>query len=211
MVAWPWKGFRSMTFTDVLHTIADSVAAHGHIAFPGEVLSQLSPEDVASIREAYGSLYLMKLPDHEIAFFEWVKEVEPEVWNDIWASTDEAPYLVSLAHLPDFAGPMHPGSYWIRDLQSVPNYFFMPDMILQKESQDFLAASRHRLLDQQRVSLPQAFALQASVGPVDLWHFAYHHQIPLTEVREAIAALVEDQIVVHVPRAEHLSDYFNVD
>lgn len=200
-----------MTFTEVLHAIAESVAAHGYITFSGEVLAQLSPEDVASIRSAYGALYLMKLPEHEVAFFEWLKDVEPQVWTDMWGSADEAPYLVSLAHLSDFAGPMHPGSFWIRDLQTVPNYFFMPDMILQKESQDFLAASQQRLLDQQRVSLPQAFALQASVGPVDLWHFAYHHQIPPAEVRDAITALVDDQIVVHVPSAEHLSDYFNVD
>lgn len=199
-----------MTFADVLHLIAESITRNGYIELPDNILGELTPGDVASIRQAYGATYVMKLPAHEVAFFEWLRSAAPDVWSDIWASTEEAPYLVSLAHLPDLAGAMHPGSYWIRDLQSVPNYFFMPDMLLEKESADFLAASRNRLMDQQRVSLAQAFALQASVGPVDLWHFAYHHQIPIAEVKDAIQSLVDDHILVHVPSAEHLSDYFNV-
>lgn len=200
-----------MTFDDILKAIALSIAEHGYIVLSDEVLRSLSPEDVQAIRTAYGGSYLMQLPAHEVAFFEWLRTSAPAVWEDMWGDTPEAPYLVSLAHLPDFAGVMHPGSFWIRDLQSTDNYYFMPEMLLEKESADFLAASRKRLLDQQSVSLPQAFALQASVGPVDVWHFAYHHKLPIDEVRSAIQELVDDHILVHVARSEHLSDYFDVD
>ena len=123
----------------------------------------------------------------------------------------EAPYLVSLAYLEAFAGEDAERRYFIRDLQTADNYFFTPEMILEKESADFLAGTRSRLEERASLTLTQAFALQVSVGPIDAWHFAYDHKRSVDEVKKAIAALVDDHILVHVPKADHLTDHFDVD
>ncbi len=194
-----------------IHHIEASINEHGYIVLPGDVLAGLGEEDVLDIVSTHGSSKLMRLPDHEIAFFEWLRVNDPAVWNDLWSDVADAPYLVSLSYLEAFAGPEARGTFLIRDLQSVPNFYFTPEMVLLKESADFLAATRTRLEDRASLTLGQAFALQASLGPMDLWHFAYQHGKSIDAVKEAVAALVEDRILVHVPTTEHLTDHFDVD
>jgi hypothetical protein len=45
---------------------------------------------------------------------------------------------------------------------------------------------------------------------MDIWHFAYLRGVDLQRAKQAIASLVADRIVVHVPKAEHLSSFFDV-
>jgi hypothetical protein len=132
------------------------------------------------------------------------------VWRDLWEA-DEQPYLVSLAHLPNLSGPEANGIYVIRDLLSVPNYYFSPELFLEKESADYMAAVRERFTQRDALTLAQMLALEASVAAIDIWHFAYRYDVDLDTAKKAVQTLVDDRILIHVPQADHLSQYFDVD
>ena len=188
-----------------------SIEKHGYIVVPDAVLDEMSESDVDEVIATHGSSKLMRLPEAEVVFFEWLREHDPDVWTDLWGDVAETPYLVSLAYLRTFAGSGAERRYFIRDLQTVDNYYFTPDMLLIKESGDYLAASRSRLEESESLTLHQAFALQVSIGETDVWHFAYDHKRSVESVKGAVAELVDDHILVHVPKADHLTDHFDVD
>lgn len=183
---------------------------HGHLRFDADQLASMSEQDAREIAADYGTRALMRLPDHEIAFQEWLRTADPEVWKDLWEGEPDAPYLISLSFLADFVGAKGKGAFLICDLQSTDNYFFTPDMLLEKESTDFVSAVRDRFLSGGTMTVEQALTVEISAGPMDIWHFAYLRGVDLQRAKKAVASLVEDRIVVHVPKAEHLSSFFDV-
>jgi hypothetical protein len=98
----------------------------------------------------------------------------------------------------------------ICDLQVEDNYYFTPDMLLEKESTDFVSAVRDRFLAGGTMTVEQALTVEMSTGPMDIWHFAYLRGVDLQRAKQAVASLVADRIIVHVPKAEHLSSFFDV-
>jgi hypothetical protein len=159
---------------------------------------------------AYGRNTLMQLPEHEMQFHEWLRSTDPNVWKDLWENDPDAPYLVSVNFLPEFVGGTNKGAFLICYLQSEDNYFFTPDMLLEKESTDFVSAVRDRFLAGGTMTVEQALTVEISSGPVDIWHFAYLRGVDLQRAKQAVASLVSDRIVVHVTKAEHLSSFFDV-
>ncbi|MBS1561657.1 MAG: hypothetical protein JSS89_08645 [Bacteroidetes bacterium] len=199
-----------MTNQELLDHCETNVEREGVIVFTDDQLRDMTPENIEAIRSRFGARTLMQLPQHEITFFEWLKEADPAVWNDIWAN-DERPYLVSLAFLTDFSGSnASTGQFVICDLVSVDNYFFSPNLLLDKESTDFVEAVRERFTQRSSMTPGQLLTLEASVGNVDIWHFAYRYNIDLALAKRAVATLVEDRILLHVTDAEHLAQYFDV-
>jgi hypothetical protein len=199
-----------MTDDALLTTVERSIADHGYVSLDLDTLRSLSAWQVELLRERYGRRTLMRLPDREVRFFEWLREHDAPVWNDLW-SAEEQPYLVSLAFLPDFAASnADTGAFAICDLESTENYFFTPNMLLEKESDAFVHAVRDRFTAQQPLTPEQALTLEVSTGPVDIWHFAYRHDLSVDRMKHAVKQLVDDRILVHVPRADHLSQYFDV-
>jgi hypothetical protein len=170
----------------------------------------MSTTDVEAVREAFGSTMLMQLPSYERAFFDWLRSADRPVWDDLWGSVEAAPYLISLAFLDRFTGPGAIGEYVICDLQSQDNYFFSPLLFHDKESWDYMAAVKERFRENQKLSTAQALALEASVRELDIWHFAYRMGIDLDVAKRAVVELVDDRILLHVTKAEHLSEYFDV-
>lgn len=197
--------------TNQLHErCRQSIAEHGALVLSSQELAEMSQEDAEDVRQAFGKQALLKLPEHEIAFFEWLRQTDTAVWSDLWGDAEQAPYLVSLAFLKDFVGTSAQGAFHICDLQTQDNYFFTPDMLLEKESTDFVNAVRERFLGGENLTVEQALTVEISAGPVDIWHFSYLRGVDLQRAKRAVASLVEDRIIVHVPTADHLSTYFDV-
>lgn len=188
----------------------ESIATHGHLEFSQDMLATLTAQDAEDVANAYRASALMKLPDHEVVFQEWLRTADPDVWKDLWDGEPVAPYLVSPAFLGDFLGGKGQGAYLICDLHSTDNYFFTPDMLLEKESADYVSAIRDRFLAGGTMTPEQAITLEMSTGPMDIWHFAYQRGVDLERAKKAIASLVEDRIIVHVPKMDHLSSMFDV-
>ncbi|MBU3698908.1 MAG: hypothetical protein FGM33_02705 [Candidatus Kapabacteria bacterium] len=198
--------------TQALHELCQtSVSANGWVELTAEEIARLTPQDAEDIFAEFGSRALFRLPSHEIDFFEWLRTNDPPVWNDLWADDVNAPYLICLSYLKDFTGGVGKGAFLIRDLQKEDNYFFTPDMLLEKESTDFVGAVRERFISGERITVEQALTVEISAGPVDIWHFAYLRGVDLQRAKKAVDSLVEDRIIVHVRSAEHLSTYFDVE
>ena len=195
---------------NLISLAATSIEAHGFVLFSDDDLLSATEDDANEVIAEYATGALWRLPSHEVEFFEWLRKEDPDVWNDLWGDVQEAPYLISLAHLPDFIGGAS-GKYLIRDLQTQVNYYFTPEMLLMKESADFIAAVRTRLDERESLNVAQAFATEVSYGPVDVWHFAHRHKKSIAAVKAAVQTLVDDHILVHVPTADHLTDHFDVD
>lgn len=187
-----------------------SIERCGYLEFDEDVLTAMTPHDVTEISAVFGSRYLLRLPAHEIAFQEWLRIADPAVWKDLWEEQPETPYLVSLSFLPDFIGGKQNGAFLICDLQTADNYYFTPDMLLEKESTDFVEAVRDRFLAGGNMTVEQAITVEMSAGPMDIWHFAYLRNVDLERAKKAVASLVDDRIIVHVSKAEHLSSFFDV-
>ena len=202
-------GCGSLTNPSLIEHAQASLETIGYIVFSEEQFQIMSSEDALSIEKHFAGKALLQLPPKEIEFFEWLKITDPAVWQDLWADTVSEPYTVSLAFLHTFIGPA-PGIFVICDLITTDNYFFSPNLILEKESNDFIAAVQDRFQNNQSLSAAQALALEASIGPTDIWHFAYKYSISIDAAKKAVVTLVEDRILLHVPQADHLSDHFDL-
>lgn len=187
------------------------IVTDNHIIFDDAELKTMSADDVARIQQDYGARHLMRLPSYEIDFMEWLKTADPPVWNDLWENSPDEPYYVSLAFLNEVTGD-NAGSGWIiRDLVSTENFYFAPALFIEKESTAFIDASKERFLRNDSLTPAQLLAVEASMGPVDIWHFAYRHDLSINVVKRAVRELVDDRILLHVPDADHLSQFFDVD
>ena len=187
-----------------------SIEDNGYIDLSDDILASLSDADIADIVQTFGTHYLMRLPAKEVQFFEWLKEHDRSVWDDLWGVAQPEPYLISLAFLDRLAGSRVGGDFVICDLQTQDNYYFSPLLFREKESWDYMAAVRERFRDHQSLTLAQALALEASAGEVDIWHFAYRNNVPIDSAKKAVRDLVDDRILLHVANADHLTEYFDV-
>ncbi len=199
-----------MTNESLIARVEAAEASGSPLTFTEEDFATITPEQVDLLRSTYGARLLMRLPDHEVAFQEWLRENDPDVWRDLWENAEAPVYAVSLAFLPDLAGKGLEGAFHICDLQTTDNYYFTPEMLLDKESADFVEAVRTRFLSGGTLSPEQALTVEISSGPTDIWHFAYRRGVDLARAKKAVAALVDDRVIVHVPKADHLSSFFDV-
>ncbi|MBC8125116.1 MAG: hypothetical protein H7X70_05230 [Candidatus Kapabacteria bacterium] len=199
-----------MTLESLVARAEKSVADKTPLLISAEELREITPEQAEALRERFVSHLLLHMPEHEVAFQEWLKVNALDVWKDLWDSVEDPPYTISLAFLADMIGDNGEGAFYICDLQKVDNYFFTPDMLLEKESTDFVTAVRDRFVRGNNLSPEQALTVEISAGPTDIWHFAYRRGVELERAKKAVAALVEDRILVHVTKADHLSTFFDV-
>ncbi len=194
-----------MTDTDVLAWCELNIEPKATIVFPEEVFSSLTTESAKEITRLYGHTNLMVLPQREQDFFEWLKEHDVDVWSDLWSHDDEQPYVVSLAFLPAFLDPSR--GFPICDLESVENYFFVPALVQGENAKDFIEAVRERFLAKQKLTVEQLLALECSLAPIDIWHFAWHHSVDLARAKTAVAQLVDDQILIHLKSSGDIAEY----
>ncbi|MFM8569378.1 MAG: hypothetical protein ACKOB6_07230 [Candidatus Kapaibacterium sp.] len=194
-----------MTHDEILAWCAQSAGTGSTFAFPDEVFSSLTTETAVEISCLYGARHLMELPRREREFFAWLKEQDPAVWNDLWSGTEEAEYLVSLAFLPALLDPSR--GFPICDLETVDNYFFLPGLVQGEHAADFVEAVRERFLAKEKLTVEQVLALECSLSPVDIWHFAWHHGIALPRAKEAVGNLVEEKVLVHLRSSADLADH----
>jgi len=189
--------------------VSDS-ESRGVITFDEEILSALTPDDAKLIISQIGSTHLLKLPQKEIAFFEWLKEIHPLVWKDLWGyDDDEYRYTVGLEFLPLMLDPVR--GFPICDLLTHENYYFVADHLIGEEISFYLDAVKDRYVKQESVTVAQLFVLEISMAPIDVWRFSYHHRIELDRVMKAVNDLKEEGMLLHLQKAEDLADFVTFD
>lgn len=182
----------------------------GVITFDEDMLASLSKEDAKDIIAQVGSTHLMRLPEKEILFFEWLKEYHPLVWNDLWGNDEpDYVYTVGLDLLPLMLDPVR--GFPICDLMTQENFYFVPDHLIGEEISFYLDAVKERFVKQETVTVQQLLVLEISMAPIDAWRFSYHHRIEMDRVLKAISDLKEEGMLVHLGKAEDLAEFVTFD
>ncbi len=183
-----------------------SIYENKFIKLPDNILLQLDEQMIVAILGKYSGKNLIMLPEYEIAFFDWLKLCDNEVWCDLWQSDDAMPYLVSIDFLPTFLNKDGRG-FPICDLANTDNYYFTMAQMVDEESNIMIETARTLFKENKELTVAQMLALEISIDPVDIWHFAYRHKIDLDVAKQAVQSLVEDNALVHLTHAEHLSNF----
>ncbi len=199
-----------MSVGELIQWCRQEAAQRGWVEFPEELLRSLTPEEAQQIAEALRRDTLMRLPQAEIAFFEWLREHDPAVWHDLWDNTDVQPYVVGISFLPYLLREPRRG-FPICDLVTVDNYYFAPAHITPNEGRAFLEAAQQALVEGKPLTLAQMFLLEVSRGAIDIWHFAYHYRVPLQAVKEMVADLVAGRVLLHLRSADELAEYVRLE
>jgi len=187
-----------------------SLEKYNYIYFTNEEFDSLNEDTVNEILNEFSGRFLFRLPEAEIKFFEWLKENDLAVWNDIWSDEISEPYLVSVNLLPVIMN-LDGRGFPICDLQTVDNYYFSMDNMVDNESKILIEASQDLFRNNKSLSPAQMLALEISLDPIDIWHFAYKHKIDLEVAKEAVHSLVADYALVHLKEAEYIAPFVNFD
>lgn len=188
--------------------IKKATISENKLEFQEDDFSKFSIENAQYIDENTGKRFLFKLPNSEIQFFDWLKEVDPLVWNDLWKSDDlnESPYFVSTVFLSWIIENKDRG-FPICDLRTVDNYYFSIDHMVDEESKVFMDVSKAKLENRTRMTTTELLSLEISLAPIDIWHFAYKFKLDLNQCKEAVHSLSKDNALVHLREAEHIAPF----
>lgn len=175
-----------------------------------EYIYKLIDADQAIIFEnEYPNETMFRIPEREIRFFEWLKVNDPNVWADIWSDDLFPPYYVSIGLFHRFIDDGYKG-FPICELQNNENYFFVPQHLADKESAILVESAKSRYMEHEPLTIPQWLALSISIGALDIWHFAYKNELSLSDCKDSVKMLVEENLLVHLKEAEHLSIFVEV-
>lgn|GEM_PF-253895 len=181
-----------------------------YLEIPEELFKKMEPAHGVIARDLLEEPRMFRLPKSEILFFNWLKKNDPLIWSDIWdiaPDSDEDPdYLVSLDFLPLILESDGRG-YPICDLAQSDNYYFMETHMVGDEGKAMMETSQKLFMDQKGLTLAQLLALEISIAPIDIWHFAYKHGMDIAKTKHAAQQLAEEGILVHLTEAEHLAPF----
>ena len=137
-----------------------------YLDIPQEIIDLLDTESAETVAEFFNHNKLIKLPAHEIEFFDWLKKNDLEVWNDLWEDEQEEPYIVSVSLLPLLIDKSK--GFPICDLLQTTNYYFTNEHIAGKEALLFLESIKERVKEGGELTPAQELFLEISEGPVDI-------------------------------------------
>jgi len=193
-------------FIKLINDIKNQLNQQNYIEFTPDQLLKLRLDQVQAVVDEFHGHALLKMPKSEIDFFSWLKINDPDIWNDIWQDEDDM-YLVSIDLLPHFIeGGL---GFPICDLVDQPNYWFNTRLIKPKGMEE-LENIIVKLENGVKVSVREAFLLEVSTRPVDIWHFCYHHNISVERLKKVVDDLVYQGFLVHLTDREDLIKYLDI-
>ena len=181
------------------------------VEIPDEIFWNIQKEQAKELAEHFGTNVFLRLPASERAFFDWLKEQEESVWNDLWASDfpDETeqtePYLVGIGLLPEMVTEAR--GFPICDLSTQPNYFFSYKNFNAEEIKPMIDAVVQRMEDGKELSAKEGLLMEIRRAPIDVWRFAHNYHQPIQAMKRVVADLVEDGVLRTADR-ENMSDFW---
>jgi len=197
-----------MSIRKLLEEKEAQIGRQGYMEFSEEELSRLNSIDLRHILEVFQGHALMKLPASEIRFFEWLKETDRAVWDDLWGEAEEEAYLVSINFLSHFVGRNL--GFPICDLVDEPNYWFSPRHIKPKGREE-LDEIFSKVENDIKLNLAEYFLYSLNAGSFDIWHFCYRHQLDVSALKSIIEDLVYKGQLVHLTNRDDLVKYLDFD
>ena len=178
----------------------------GFISFSETELKGLNPQSAKKIETRFSGQGMMALPEKEILFFEWLKKSDPAVWNDLWPE-DESDYLVGIDLLHHLIGKSN--GFPICDLIDESNYWFttghMKPLGYQK-----LAGVDEKLSKGKAISFQEALLAEVTRGAIDIWHFCYRYNVPVSIAKQKVEIMHHNDLLVHLTDREDLLKYLDI-
>ena len=194
-----------MTIEELKEYCTKQLDKKSHVEFDTEIFESITNETAQELTKSFSNKTMIKLPDYEIAFFEWLKEADPAVWQDLWGSSDEEPYIVGMLFLSMLKDKKR--GFPICDLLTCDNYYFTLAHLPDQESRDFLTSVQDRFMGKNKLTPAQLLVLEIGVGAIDIWHFCYAYKLDIQTGKNIVAELNNDGILVHLTSAEHLASF----
>ncbi|GAB5465357.1 MAG: hypothetical protein Kapaf2KO_07930 [Candidatus Kapaibacteriales bacterium] len=181
------------------------------LEMPQELFDKMTPSHGVIAKDLMKGTRMFRLPQKERQFYSWLYEKDRKVWEDIWG-VDETPettdYSVSMDFLPLMLESDGRG-FPICDLEESENFFFMETHLVGDEGKTMMETSQKRFIEQESLTVAQLLALEISIAPIDIWHFAYKHGLDVEKSKQAAKELAEEGTLVHLTDAEHLAPFIN--
>ena len=197
-----------MSITDIQDWCISQDRDADYLVIPEYLFSTLDESSAQFISDFFNHKKLIRLPESEIRFFEWLKENDLKIWNDLWLDESVEPYIVSITFLPLLTDKTI--GFPICDLVENDNYYFTAEHIRDEEANMFLDSIRARFLRKDEITLQQALLLRISLFPTDIWHFAYNFNMDLNAVKKAVHELINDKMLIHLTETGHLAPFVQV-
>lgn len=177
-----------------------------YLSFSPEELLLLDENSVDIVKTRFQGRAMMLLPQAEIAFFNWLKENDRPVWDDLWQDEEEI-YLVSIDFLHHFIGEGN--GFPICDLIDENNYWFCSRHIKPKAMEKMDEIGK-KVVNKHKLSFEEGLLIEIARGSIDLWHFCYRYNLPLELAKQKIANLHSEDLLVHLKDREDLVKYLDV-
>jgi hypothetical protein len=178
----------------------------GYLIFTDNDLKNMTEKQVEEIVDHFRGHTLMQLPASEIAFFEWLKKNDRRVWNDLWGDMEE-PYQVSIDFLNHFREKGN--GFPICDLMDEDNFWFSEKHIKPKGWQHF-DVIQNKIKTKEKLTIGELLMVEIVNGSIDIWHFCYRYQIPISQAKKHIDHLIVEDFIVHLSDREDLLKYIDV-
>ncbi len=175
-----------------------------YIEFSDAEIKELSQNDKKEIISVFHGRVMLKIPDSEVAFFEWVKKEDYDVWNDLWGDFPEREYQVSMDFLEYFGGEQN--GFPICDLEGAENYYFTMEHI-KPEGRNVMPAIVKKNDARKQLDIDELFLFELHVAPIDIWHYAYRYKLSLNTAKQMISDMVYKSWIVHLPERDDLLKY----
>ena len=189
---------------DIINWFEVQAGMNDYVIFPDDIFEVMDKETAQAIVENYSHNTFMKLPDKEIKFFEWLKENDKEVWDDLWDSEEEE-YIIGVGLLPILIEKNR--GFPICDLEKNDNYFFTESHMFEKEAKMFIETVQQMFMDKKPLTVEQTLALEISAAPIDIWRFAYRYNLDVERAKQAVKNLSEERLLIHMKKAEQLANF----
>jgi len=177
-----------------------------YLSFSPEELLLLDEYSVEIVKNRFQGRAMMLLPQSEIAFFNWLKENDRPVWDDLWQDEEEI-YLVSIDFLHHFIGDGN--GFPICDLIDENNYWFCSRHIKPK-AMEKMGEIGKKVENHSKLSFEEGLLIEIARGSIDLWHFCYRYNLPLELAKQKIENLHSEDLLVHLKDREDLVKYLDV-
>jgi len=182
------------------------LAEEGYIVFSAAELKKFDTMTARNFTDHFRGRAMMRLPEEEILFFDWLKKNDKAVWDDLWKDEDD-PYRISIAFLHHFL--KHGNGFPICDLIDEDNYWFCARHIKPK-GMELMQDIGDKVKKDEPLSFAEAFLLEVFRGSTDLWHFCYRYNVPVKTGKSKIDEMNHDDLLVHLPERDDLVKYLDI-
>ena len=191
---------------DIIRDKENQFSSQGYLQFTRKELDELNEDQVQVIEKHFRGRTIMMLPESEIEFFEWLKEMDHAVWNDLWQNTHDS-YRVSIDFLHHFL--QNKNGFPICDLMNQENFWFS-EKHLKSKSKEVFKRIEEKTRTNTKFTFEEALLYEIAQGSIDIWHFCYRYKYPLHIAKQKVLYMHRDDLLVHLGKREDLVGYLDI-